>query len=220
MKALRLAVALAVVPAVAAAQDPVKVDPGHYKVLVDNAAVRVLKVGVPPGGKSPAHAHPDSLVVPLSDGKALMTLPDGKTQENVLTKETAVYAPAGTHAPANVGAGPIDLILVEFKTAAAGKATLPPARPGLQQTVLADSPRAVAYKVTTTPEFQEAPGTTHEYDQVVISLGAAEVNLAVEGQAPVTKWQRGDVHFVPRGAKHASKNTSGKPADMILVAIR
>jgi oxalate decarboxylase/phosphoglucose isomerase-like protein (cupin superfamily) len=149
-----------------------------------------------------------------------MTLPDGKTQETLLTKETAVYAPAGTHATANAGAGPIDAILVEFKTPAAGKATLPTARPGMQQTVLAESPRAIAFRNTAGPDFEEPAGTTHEYDQVVIALGPGEINLQVEGQAPVTKWQRGDVRFIGRGVKHSSKNTGGTPAEVILVAIR
>jgi quercetin dioxygenase-like cupin family protein len=220
MKALTLAVAVSLLSLAAAAQDPVKVDPGHYKVLLENATVRVLKVSVAPAGKTPAHAHPDSLLVPLADGKALFTLPDGKTQDVVLTKEAAVYTPAGTHAGTNVGTGAIDAILVEFKTPAPGKATLPTSRPGMQQTVLAESPRAVAFKSTTAPDFQEPAGTTHDYDQVVIALGPGEINLAVDGQAPVTKWQRGDVHFVGRGVKHSSKNTGGKPADVIIVAIR
>ncbi len=223
MKALRLAVVVCAIPlvaAVAAAQDPAKVDPGHYKVLLDNAAVRVLKVSVAPGGKTPAHAHPDSLLVPLADGKARFTLPDGKIEDAVLTKEAAVYTPAGSHAGANVGTGNIEGILIEFKAPAPGKATLPTTRPGMQQTVLAESPRAIAYRSTTAPDFQEPAGTTHDYDQVVIALGPGEINLQVEGQAPITKWQRGDVHFVGRGVKHSSKNTGGKAADVVIVAIR
>ena len=213
-------VVLCAIPLVSAAQDAAKVDPGHYKVLLDNAAVRVLKVTVAPGGKTPAHAHPDGLLIPLADGKARFTLPDGKIEDAVLTKEAAVYTPAGSHSGANVGTGNIDAILIEFKTPAPGKATLPTTRPGMQQTVLAESPRAIAYRSTTAPDFQEPAGTTHDYDQVVIALGPGEINLQVEGQAPITKWQRGDVHFVGRGVKHSSKNTGGKPADVVIVAIR
>jgi beta-alanine degradation protein BauB len=220
MKALTLAAAVALAALTAAAQDAVKVDPGHYKVLLDNAAVRVLKISVAPGGKTPAHAHPDSLLVPLADGKALFTLADGKTQDAVLTKETAVYMPAATHAGTNTGTGAIDAVLVEFKTPAPGKATLPASRPGMQQTVLAESPRAVAYRMTATPDFSEPAGTTHDFDQVVIALGPGEINLAVEGQPPIAKWQRGDVHFVGRGVKHSSKNTGGKAAEVVIVAIR
>lgn len=108
----------------------------------------------------------------------------------------------------------------EFKTKGPGTATLPTARPGMQQTTLGESPRAVAFKITAGPDFQEPAGTTHEYDQVVIALGPSDMSLAVDGKAPVTKWQRIDVQFIGRGVKHESKNTSGKSLDYIIVAIR
>ena len=125
-----------------------------------------------------------------------------------------------SHAGANVGTTNVDAILIEFKTPAPGTATLPTTRPGMQQTVIAESPRAIAYRNTAAPGFQEPAGTTHDYDQVVIALGPGEINLVVEGQAPIAKWQRGDVHFVGRGMKHSSKNTGGKPAEVVIVAIR
>jgi quercetin dioxygenase-like cupin family protein len=210
---------LAIAPA-ARAQDPVKVDAGHYKVLVDNATVRVLKVNVPAGQKSPMHSHPDAILVPLSSGKARFTLPDGKTEDRELVKETASYTPAATHSPANVGTTTVDAILVEFKTKDAGTATLPAARPGIQSNVLAESPRAVAMKANAGPDFAEAAGTTHEYDQVVIALGDAAMSLTVDGKPAVTKWARGDVQFIGRGVKHESKNTGGKPIDFVIVAIK
>ena len=220
MKTLRLSLFVAALPLWAAAQDPVKVDPSHYKVLIDNPAVRVLKIEVAPGAKSPMHSHPDALLVPLTSSKARFTMPDGKTEERELVKEDVVYTPAGTHAPANVGTTKVDAILVEFKTKAPGAATLPTSRPGLQQATLVENPRAVAFKTTAAPDFEEAAGSTHEYDQVVIALGPADMSLMVDGKAPVTKWQRGDVQFIGCGVKHQAKNTGGKPVDFIIVAIR
>ena len=72
----------------------------------------------------------------------------------------------------------------------------------------------------TAPDFQEPVGSTHDYDQVVIALGPGSLVLNVEGKAPVTRWQRGDVQFIGRGVKHQAKNTGGKPVDFIIVAIR
>ncbi len=220
MKSLKIATVLAAaLPLAAAAQDPVKVDSSHYKVLLENSSVRVLKVNVPAGEKSVMHAHPDAILVPLASAKARFTLPDGKTQDMEVVKETAAWTPATTHAPANVGTTGVDAILVELK-GAPGAATLPAARPGLQATTLVENPRAVAIKTTAAPDFHEAAGTTHEYDQVVIALGAADMSVAVDGQPAKTKWQRGDVQFIGRGAKHESKNTSGKPVEFIIVAIK
>ncbi len=220
MKTLTAAVVLTALPLAAAAQDVLKVDPGHYKVLIDNAAVRVLKVAVSPGSKTPIHSHPDAILVSLQDSKAQLTLPDKTTQDMVIGKETAAYTPATTHASANVGTTPVDALLVEFKAKEPGKATVPTTREGVQLNVLAESPRAVAFKTTAAADFHEAPGTTHDYDQLVISLGANDMSLAVEGKPVVTKWQRGTAQFIGRGVKHESKNTSGRPIEFVIVAIR
>lgn len=223
MKALKIVsvLALAVLWAGAAfAQDPVKVDAKHYKVLVDNPSVRVLKITYPAGDKSPMHQHPDAMVVPLVTSKVRFTTPDGKATDQELPNESASYTPAGTHSPANVGSGPIEAILVEFKSAAPGTATVPTDRPGLAIKVLAESPRAIAYRTIADANFSEAAGTKHEYDQIVIALNAAQMSLALDGKPPKTTWARGDVQFIGRGTAHESKNTGGKPVDFIIVAVK
>jgi quercetin dioxygenase-like cupin family protein len=212
MKSSVISVLLAALPLAAAAQDPVKVDPAHYKVLLDNAAVRVLKVSYGIGEKSVMHAHPDAMLVPFAPGKARFSMPDGKTQDFEVTAEAAAYTPATTHSPANVGTTRIDALLVEFKVKAAGGAALPTARPGMTQTVLAEGPRATAWRTTAAP--------THDYDQVVVALGAGDVKVEVEGQPTRTQWQRGDVLFIGRGAKHESQNTGGKAIDFVIVGIK
>jgi len=220
MKSLMIAVLLAALPLVASAQDAAKVDPGHYKVLIDNAVVRVLKVSLGLGEKTPMHSHPDAILVPFDSGKARFTMPDGKTEDADVAKEVATYFPALTHSGANVGTARIDGVLVEFKAKGAGTATLPTSRPGMTQTVLAETPRATAWRTTAGSTFSEAAGTTHEYDQVVIALGAGDISLTVEGQPTRTKWQRGDVQFVGRGVKHEAKNTGGQPIDFVIVGIK
>jgi len=104
---------------VTSAQDPVKVDPKHYNVVFENAAVRVLHIHYPPGEKSVMHSHPDAVAVFLEDQKAKMTNPDGKSEEMSAKKGEAVFTPAGAHLPENIGTGPIDVILVELKKPAA-----------------------------------------------------------------------------------------------------
>jgi quercetin dioxygenase-like cupin family protein len=223
MKVWRILV-LALIPigvTAASAQDAVKVDPAHYKVVLENASVRVLKITYPAGSKSSMHQHPDSIVIPLVESKVRFTLPDGKSEDSTLAKESAQYTPAGTHNPANVGTTPIEALLVEFKTAAPGKAALPTSRPGMDVKVLAEGPRATAYRSTASATFAEPAGTTHEFDQVVIALApGTQMSLSIDGKPAKTTWARGDVEFIGRGVKHESKNTGGKPADMIIVAIK
>jgi beta-alanine degradation protein BauB len=74
----------------AGAQDPAKVDPVHYKVLLDNPPVRVLKIDYPAGAKSTMHQHPDSMAVVLSDNKMQFATPDGKTQDQAMGANTAM----------------------------------------------------------------------------------------------------------------------------------
>jgi oxalate decarboxylase/phosphoglucose isomerase-like protein (cupin superfamily) len=131
-----------------------------------------------------------------------------------------MYMPAGTHSPDNIGKGPVDAILVEFKGAAPGKAALPATREGMNMKVLAEGPRGMAYRSTAAATFAEAAGTTHEFDQVVIALAPAQIALSIDGKPAKTTWARGDVQFVGRGAKHEARNTGGKPVDMIIVAIK
>ena len=202
------------------AQDPVKVDPAHYKVVFENASVRVLKINYAAGAKSVMHQHPDSIVIPLVASKVRFTMPDGKAQDSDLANESAMYTPAGAHNPTNVGTSRIDALLVEFKGAKPGTATLPASRAGMAMKVLAEGPYGVAYRTTADPTFQEPAGTKHDYDQVVIALGPSQLSLSIDGKPAKTKWARGDAQFIGRGVAHEAKNAGGKPVDFVIVAIK
>jgi quercetin dioxygenase-like cupin family protein len=97
------------------AQDPVKVDPKHYKVEFENDQVRVLRISYGPGEKSVMHEHPANVAVFLTDGQGKFTLPDGKTQAAPFKAGTAQWDAGGEHLPENVGDKPFELILVELK---------------------------------------------------------------------------------------------------------
>ncbi len=63
------------------AQDPVKLRPDNYKVLIDNAQVRVLRATRGGHEKAPMHSHPDYVTVYLNDLNQKITLSDGTVQE-------------------------------------------------------------------------------------------------------------------------------------------
>jgi quercetin dioxygenase-like cupin family protein len=223
MKTLTVLCAFSVLhlwPATASAQDPVKVDPGHYKVVLDNAMVRVLRVDLPAGDKTPMHQHPETLVIPLASSKSRFTTPDGKSQDVDLASESATFMPAGPHSGANIGAGRTEAIVIEFKAAAPGKAALPASRPGMAMKSLAEGARGAAYRATADASFNEPAGAKHDYDQVVIALGAAELSLSIDGKPAKTTWARGDVQFIGRAVGHETKNAGGKPVDFVIVAIK
>ena len=87
----------------AKAQDPVKVDPTHYKVLFNNEQVRVLDYHLKPGEKTPMHSHPNHLIYPLTGGTMKFTLADGKTNTATAKAGQVVWHNAETHTVENAG---------------------------------------------------------------------------------------------------------------------
>jgi hypothetical protein len=90
-------------PAPASALDPVKVDPQHYKVELENEYVRVLRVHYGPHEKGQTHEHfLNRVVVYLNDQ------PGAKADD-------VRVAGASKHAEENASDQPADRIAVELK---------------------------------------------------------------------------------------------------------
>jgi quercetin dioxygenase-like cupin family protein len=100
----------------ALAQDPLKVDPKHYKVEFENEQVRVLRITYGMQERSVMHSHPNSVAVFLTDAHVKMGLPGGKSEEATVTTGQTQWAKGGTHAPENMGDKPFELILIELKS--------------------------------------------------------------------------------------------------------
>jgi len=103
------------------AQDPVKVDAKHYKVISENSEVRILKFSYGPHEKSVMHSHPDLVAIYLTDMTVKMHLPNGKSIEQSGKAGEAQFTAAGTHLPENVSDKTIEGILVELKGKTASK---------------------------------------------------------------------------------------------------
>ena len=98
-----------------AAQDPVKVAPKNYKVLLDNEHVRVLEFNSKAGVKIGMHSHPAYVVYAISGGKSKSTAPDGKTTEREAKAGSATWNDAETHTSEAMGPGDAHAIIVEMK---------------------------------------------------------------------------------------------------------
>jgi len=190
------------------AQDAAVVDAKHYRVLIDNERTRVLHVVVGPGEKIPRHGHPDAIMIPL-------VIPPGPAGAKA---PAAMFIPAQTHGANDSGPMRAEFIYVELKGNAAPCATVPANRPGITSTRLIENPKADAIRATADTGFSEPAGTTHDYDQVIVALGDAELSMTVDGKTTNT-WKRGDVAFIGRNVKHETKN-AGKPVDFVIVAIK
>ncbi len=107
-------VALVAVAVPALAQDPVKVAPKNYSVVLENDTVRVLRAVLGPGEKTPPHDHPATVVVPLTSATARFTV-DGKTQDQSMTAGTPLWIGAEKHAVENTGKTKAEVIVIELK---------------------------------------------------------------------------------------------------------
>jgi quercetin dioxygenase-like cupin family protein len=99
----------------ALAQDPVKLSPNLYKVVLENDQVRVLEYRVKPGDKEPMHSHPAAVVYVFTDGKAKATTPDGKSQIIENKAGETIWSEPVTHAWEYLGPENGRVLIVELK---------------------------------------------------------------------------------------------------------
>ena len=97
------------------AQDPVATDGDKYKVLFENARVRVLEYVDQPGQRTHQHRHPAFVVYALAPFKRTLTLSDGRVLTREFRAGDVMYSPGETHIGENVGATPTRVLMVELK---------------------------------------------------------------------------------------------------------
>jgi hypothetical protein len=108
--------AFAVSTKIAAAQDPTRLAPESYKVLLENSQLRAIEYRLKPGEKEPMHSHPCGVFVFfLSEAKIKTTFPDGKTVEASNTVGDALWRNPITHTGENIGNTEAHALLVEPK---------------------------------------------------------------------------------------------------------
>ena len=95
--------------------DPVKLDPEHHLVPLENDRVRVLRTILEPHLKSPMHEHPHYVVVYLTELHTTMTLGDGRTVDNPRRPGEIAWRDALKHVTENIGDRTAMEIQVELK---------------------------------------------------------------------------------------------------------
>ncbi len=95
--------------------DAAKLDPKHYKVVIDNDQVRVLRARYGPHEKSVMHEHPAAVVVFMTGGRTKFTMADGTSREVNSKAHDAIWEDATKHLPENTGDTPVEAIVIELK---------------------------------------------------------------------------------------------------------
>jgi quercetin dioxygenase-like cupin family protein len=99
----------------AAAQDPTKVEPKHYKLQFENDRVQVVNVHYGPHEKSEMHDHPGGVSVSVTGGHLRFTDQNGKVTEVYAKAGEARWFPPFKHKVENLGDEPYNGVYIGIK---------------------------------------------------------------------------------------------------------
>jgi len=94
--------------------DPTVTDPDLYKVVFENARVRILEYRDQPGARTHPHRHPDSVMVTLSAFQRRVTA-GTRTVDVQLRAGEARWVGAQEHSGENIGDSETRSIFIELK---------------------------------------------------------------------------------------------------------
>jgi hypothetical protein len=104
------------------AQDVMKVASDHHKLLFENDQVRVVENTLKPGEKDAPHTHPNGWYYVTAPGSMKVTMADGKvTVWEPKMSESGWLQTMSQHTSENVGNTTMKYVLVEVKSAQAGR---------------------------------------------------------------------------------------------------
>src|ERR1700678_4497437 len=97
------------------AQDPLKVEPTHYKLAFENEYVQVVNVHYGPHEKSALHSHMGGVVVVLTAGHLRFTDENGKIQEVFAKPGDPRWFPPFKHKVENLGDTAYNAVYIGIK---------------------------------------------------------------------------------------------------------
>jgi len=219
----RLVVSLAVMLSFAwpaGAQDPVKIDPSHHKVELENEYVRVLRITFGQGEKAPLHQHPGGVAVFLTDHQATV-IPEGGAPDPTPRKRGGVLAAAATrHTVENPGPGRSEVILVELKA--------PPAARTLAQDAAKLDPKHYTVELENDRvrvlRIRYGPGEKSvlhgHWPGVAIPLVDGTMRFADKAGKTMDQSLPANSVIWETGDPHLPENLGDKPVEVVLVELK
>lgn len=96
--------------------DVLKVIPENYKLVIDNAFVRVIEARIPPGTVERPHRHMSGVSVSMTEYTIeSRILPDGEWVRSERKAGTVYWSEASLHQVRNIGKTPSHTIRIELK---------------------------------------------------------------------------------------------------------
>ncbi|MEV1142889.1 cytoplasmic protein [Micromonospora sp. NPDC049799] len=97
-------------------EDPTITNPDLYKVIFENARVRVLEYRDAPGDSTHPHRHPDTVMYPLTSFRRRISAGDRRVEVDIPAGGVR-WVSAQEHAGENIGETITHAIFVELKEA-------------------------------------------------------------------------------------------------------
>lgn len=186
------------------------------KLEFENEHVRVERVTIPPGYKSPAmHTHErPSLEIFLTDDHIAEILPDGTRREWRAKANEVAWISATTHRVENLRTAPTEIIAIEFKS-------LPPAAAKAGDSHAAETFENEWIKVThgrIAPGARGAQHTHPNYIGVFLTDTKLRVHLP-DGSTREMNGKRGDVSW-RAPVTHSVENLAATPFEAVDVNLK
>jgi beta-alanine degradation protein BauB len=204
----------------AMAQDPARVAPNMYKVLLNNARVRVLEVNAKAGEKAAMHWHPDYVVYSFTDSKARFTDPKGASTDADLKAGQVMWRDAERHSTEAIT--DIHVLLFELKgrkrAGMAARGIDAAAVDSAHFTSLLDNARVRVL------DFRQAAGeksAMHSHpDYITYNFTDSKTKFTYPKAKSVERPSKaGDVVF-HRAETHAGENIGGAEIHVLLVELK
>src|SRR5579863_7075206 len=97
LKRIAAALAVCMIGSITLAQDPMLVEPTHYRLAFENDQVQVVNIHYGPHEKSKLHSHPGGVVVYITAGHLRLTDENGKIIEVNAKPGQSRFFPPFTH---------------------------------------------------------------------------------------------------------------------------
>lgn len=202
-------------------QDPVQVDPQHFKIAFENDQVRVVRVHYGPHEKSPTHTHPSSVEVSLTAQHLRITTPDGFVRQEDWRAGEIEWDPSETHSIENLSDTALDTVLVEIKGG-----LVAPERPTAGDALAVDPAHyrwefgGACFRVLRAHFEPHGRSAEHLHPgHITVALTPYQVRFTLPtGGTREKKGERGEISWWLQ-EKHSVENLSDEPLELAVIEV-
>jgi quercetin dioxygenase-like cupin family protein len=190
--------------------------------VFSNESVSVERLLLLPGSLEGPHTHGyPMIVVQLTAGTAETQNGEAVIKGARAPGTVEFISSTATHASANVGSGPFEVLTISINPERLRGGTAPPAPApaGVTRTPIFDNADATTARLDFAPSSRETVHM-HPYDLVVVPLTTSRIELQVGSEKEMRNLSPGDAFFIPRFEPHAMANIDSGTLSVLGIVIK